>query len=260
VKIAVTGKGGVGKTSLTSLLANAYAAEGRQVIAIDANPDANLAGALGIPADVASTITPIADLEELIKERTGVEGTADTFFKLNPKVDDLVDRYGLRKGNIRLAVMGTVRRGGGGCMCGESALIRNLVSHLVLGRKEMVVMDMDAGLEHMGRGTAKGVDALIVVVEPGQRSVQTARSILKLAKDINVKKVYVVGSKTKTDDDRDFIVKNLPEFEVLGFINYHLDVAEADRRGLSVYESSPEAVVDVGVIKRRLDELQEKDK
>lgn len=256
MKLAITGKGGVGKTTLSSLLARAFASEGRQVIAIDANPDANLAVAIGIPADKAAAITPIADMQDLIRERTSTgAGDIDAFFKLNPKVDDLVDRFALRQGNIRVLVMGTVRKGGRGCMCPESALVRNLVSHLVLGRKEVVIMDMDAGVEHLGRGTARAVDAFITVVEPGQRSLQTARLVLKLARDLRVRRCYAVGSKTRSEAERQFIAQNLPEFEVLGFINYHPEIAEADLKGVGVYEASPEAVLEAKAIKDKLEQI-----
>src|SRR4030043_512252 len=171
MKLAITGKGGVGKTTLTSLLARIYAAEGNKVIAIDANPDANLATALGINDDESRRITPIAALQELIQERTGAKSSSfGTFFKLNPKVDDIPERFSIRKDGIKLLVMGTVKKGGSGCLCPESALLRNLLNHLVLGRSEVVIMDMDAGVENLGRGTAKAVDAFIIVVEPGQRS------------------------------------------------------------------------------------------
>lgn len=257
MKLAITGKGGVGKTSLASMVAKAFAAEGMQVIAIDANPDANLALALGVPAAEAAAIKPIADLQNTIRERTGTgRGDIDGFFKLNPKVDDLVDRYGLRTDGIRIVVMGTVKQGGSGCMCPPSALVRNLVSHLVLGRSEVVVMDMDAGVEHLGRGTARAVDAFIVVVEPGQRSMQTARSVVRLARDLNVKNIFVVGSKTRNESDRHFIASSLPELEILGFVNYHPEIAEADLRGQSVYESAPEAAAEVRDILHKLREKQ----
>lgn len=256
MKLAITGKGGVGKTTLASLLARVYATEGRKVIAIDANPDANLASALGIDAEEARHITPIAELKDLIEERTGVKsGSPGAFFKLNPKVDDIPERFSIEKDGIRLLVMGTVKRGGRGCLCPEGALLKSLVSHLVLGRSEVVIMDMDAGVENLGRGTAKGVDAFIVVVEPGQRSFQTARTIQGLARDLGVKKCYVVGSKTHDGSERKFIVDNLPDFEVLGFINYHPEVIEADRTGRSVFEVAPVALAEADDIKRKLEQV-----
>jgi CO dehydrogenase maturation factor len=255
MKLAITGKGGVGKTTLASLLIWIYSTEGKKVIAIDANPDANLAIALGIDTDEASRITPIAELQELIQERTGAkQGSFGTFFKLNPKVDDIPERFSIQKDGIKLLVMGTVKKGGSGCLCPEGALLKSLVSHLVLGRSEVVVMDMDAGVENLGRGTAKGVDAFVIVVEPGQRSFQTARAIRDLARDIGVKKCYVVGSKTHDNKERQFIIDSLPDFEVLGFINYHSEVAKADLLGKSVFETAPAAVAEARDMKIKLEQ------
>src|SRR4030043_321164 len=171
MKLAITGKGGVGKTTLTSLLAWIYSTEGNKVIAIDANPDANVAAALGFSMEEARRITPIAELQELIQERTGAKsGSFGTFFKLNPKVDDIPERFSIQKDSIKLLVMGTVKKGGGGGLCPEGALLKSLVSHLVLSRSEVVVMDMDAGVENLGRGAAKRVKAFSIEVNPGQRS------------------------------------------------------------------------------------------
>jgi CO dehydrogenase maturation factor len=258
MKLAIAGKGGVGKTTLASLLAGVYSAEGKKVIAIDADPDANLAGALGIPSEQARRITPIAELKDLIEERTGAKpGTIGTFFKLNPKVDDIPERFSATRGNIRLLVMGSVKAGGGGCVCPESVLLKSLLSHLLLGMSEVVIMDMEAGLEHLGRGTAQGVDAFLIVVEPGKRSLETAEAIRALAKDIGINKTYVVGCKTHNDADRKFIIDNLPGFEVIGFINYNPHIAEADRLGVGVFEIASEAMEDARKIKERLEKYQE---
>jgi len=256
MKLAVTGKGGVGTTTTASLLTQIYAAEGNKVIAIDANPDANLAIALGISAKEIQRITPIAELQDLIEERTGAKsGGMGSFFKVNPRVDDIPERFSISKDGIKLLVMGTVKKGGSGCLCPEGAMLKSLLSHLVLNRSEVVIMDMDAGVENLGRGTAKAVDAFLIVVEPGQRSFQTARAVRKLAKDIGVKKCYIVGSKTRNEDDRQFIIDNLSDFEVLGFINYHQEIAEADRFGKSVFETAPTAVADARNIKDKLEQI-----
>jgi CO dehydrogenase maturation factor len=254
MKLAITGKGGVGKTTLTSLLAHLYAAEGKSVIAIDANPDANLASALGLSQDAGRRITPIAEMKELIEERTGARpGTSAPFFKLNPRVDDIPERFSARTDGIRLLIMGTVKKAGGGCMCPESALLRNLVNHLLLRESEVVIMDMDAGVEHLGRGTARAVDALIIVVEPGRRSIQTAEAIRGLANDLGIKKCYVVGSKAIGDADRHFIMDSMPDFEILGFISYSPKIVEADLKGMSVFDAAPETVAEVKRIKERLE-------
>lgn len=254
MKLAITGKGGVGKTTLASLLARIYAAEGKTVLAIDANPDANLALALGLPPEQARRITPIAEMDELIEERTGAKpGTSAPFFKLNPRVDDIPDRFSAKIDGIRLLIMGTVKKGGGGCMCPESALLRSLMSHLLLRESDVVVLDMDAGVEHIGRGTAGAVDAFIIVVEPGKRSIQTAEAIRDLARDLGVEKCYVVGSKATSDADRQFIIDSMPDFEVLGFISYSPKIIEADLKGMSVFDTAPEAVAEAKRIKERLE-------
>jgi CO dehydrogenase maturation factor len=256
MKLAITGKGGVGKTTIASLLSSAFAAEGKDVIAIDANPDANLAAALGFSEPEIRKIAPIVELHNIIKERTGADpGSPGSFFKLNPKVDDLPEHFSISKGNIKLLVMGTVKRGGSGCLCPESAILKSLLSHLVLSRSEVVILDMDAGLENLGRGTAQSVDAFLIIVEPGQRSFQSARSIVKLAKDLGTDNCFVVGSKTKDENDRLFIQNSLPEFNVLGFVNFYNEVAEADRSGLNVAELSIQALMEIEEIKKKLEEV-----
>ncbi len=256
MKLAITGKGGVGKTTLSSLLARLYAAEGSTVLAIDANPDANLGTALGIAPNELSRVTPIAEMRELIEERTGGKpGTTGGMFKLNPKVDDIPDRFSVKKHGIRLLVMGTVKKGGSGCMCPESALLRNLLNHLVLRKSEIVIMDMDAGIEHLGRATATAVNAFIVVVEPGQRSIETAKAVKRLAQDIGIKKCYVVGNKIASEADRQFITENLPDFELLGYISFNPKIAEADRKGISPYDNDTKAVSEVKAIKERLEAI-----
>ncbi|MEE9491449.1 MAG: carbon monoxide dehydrogenase accessory protein CooC [Dehalococcoidia bacterium] len=256
MKVAITGKGGVGKTTLSSLLARLYAAEGNTVLAIDANPDANLGTALGIPVEELSRITPIAQMEELVQERTGGKpGTIGGFFKLNPRVDDIPERFSIAKDGVRLLVMGTVKKGGSGCMCPESALLRSLLNHLLLRRSEVVILDMDAGVEHLGRGTAESVDAFISVVEPGRRSLDTAQAVKRLAQDIGIKKCYVVGNKVTSDADRQFIIENLPDFELLGFISYNPKIAEADRKGMSPFDIDPNVASEVRVIKEKLEAI-----
>lgn len=254
MKLAIAGKGGVGKTTLASLLAKLYSLEGRQVIAIDADPDANLAGALGISAEQARNLKPISELEELIEERTGAKpGEASPFFKLNPRVDDIPERFSVKLDNIRLLIMGRVRRGGSGCLCSESAVLRSLTSHLLLSRSEVVIMDMEAGLEHLGRGTARGMDAFIVVVEPGQRSLETAAAVCKLARDLGVDECYAVGFKTRGEADHVFIRQALPGFHILGFVDFDPQIADADRRGASVFDNAPQAVAAVREIKAELE-------
>jgi CO dehydrogenase maturation factor len=252
MKIAVSGKGGVGKTTFASFLIRALADEGRKVLAIDADPDANLAQGLGI--ENSAEIVPISEMKELIEERTEAKtGTMGSFFKLNPKVSDLPDKLSVETDGIKLMVMGSVKTGGGGCVCPESVLLKNLVRHIVLARDEAVVLDMEAGLEHLGRGTAMAVDRLVVVVEPGRRSLDTAQHIRKLAADIGIKKVSFVGNKIRSDSDRDFLLKQMPDFNFLGFIPYKTMIIEADLDGRPPFEKDREGLMAVKEMIRELE-------
>lgn len=236
VKLAISGKGGVGKTTLAAFVIREIARRGMKVLAIDADPDANLALALGMPH--YASVVPIADMKELVEERTGVKmRSMGTFFKMNPHVSDLPEKLSMTEGNIKLMVMGGVKKGGGGCVCPESILLKSLVNHLVLKRDEAVVMDMEAGIEHLGRGTAGAVNHLIVVVEPGKRSVETALQINRLAQEIGLKNIAVVGNKVRNVSDKEYLKSSLPDFTFLGFIPYHQDFIDADMNGRQPFES-----------------------
>jgi CO dehydrogenase maturation factor len=236
LKVAIGGKGGVGKTTITSLLARCLAAdENNKVIAIDADPVANLAAGLGI--DESEPITPIAELRELIAERTGAEpGTMGGFFTLNPKVDDIPDRFSRERDGVKLLVMGTVQSGGSGCICPESTILKALMTHLVLYREDVVLMDMEAGVEHLGRATSASVDALIIVVNPGARSRVAAEKIRQLGKDIGIKRIVVLGNRVRNELDKELIRSSLPDFEIIGFIPEHDEIVAADREGLRPFD------------------------
>jgi len=256
MKIAITGKGGVGKTTLAAGLASEFSREGKKVFAIDADPDANLALTLGFPNP--SRIKPLIKLKKLIEERTHAKvGSLNPYFKLNPRVDDIPEKYFVHHKGINLMVMGTVRGGGLGCTCPENAFLRALLSHLMLEREEVVILDMEAGIEHLGRGTARGVDQLIVVVEPGTRSIQTAYRIKDLAKDIGIENVVVVGNKIRTNSNREFLISNMPDFRFLGFIPYEEKIVEADLANVSLFDLNkgilPEIEQIAGKIKKELD-------
>lgn len=251
MKIAISGKGGVGKTLLSAFLSHAFAQSGFSVIAIDADPDANLAATLGFPHP--ESIVPISELEDLIEERVGVRpGQSGAIFKLNPKVDDLPENYSVKINGIRLMAMGRIKRGGTGCYCPEGALLQALVSHLLVQRNEVVILDMEAGIEHLSRGTTKAVDRLIIVVEPGRRSIETARTISQLAEDIGVERVSVVGNKVRSEGDKEFIQSALPDADFLGFIPYDPAITEADLASRPVIESSQVASREVKNIYNKL--------
>ncbi len=259
-KLAITGKGGVGKTTLAAVLAHIYAGEGWKVLAIDADPDANLASALGFPQELASSITPIAEMGELIAERTGtVPGESGGMFRMNPRVDDIPDRFSAEHRGVNLLVMGTVKRGGGGCVCPESVLLKNLVRHLLVQRSEVVILDMEAGIEHLGRGTAEAMDAMIVVVEPGTRSLQTAEMVKRLAADLGIMNVFMVANKVRGAEDRKYLLERLGEKKLLGFISSSPLAVEADLKGVAVFDLDPNLVEEVKGIRERLPISPQKD-
>lgn len=237
MKIAISGKGGVGKTLLASLLAKEFAVSGYSVIAIDADPDANLAATLGFPD--ADKVIPISEMKELIEERTETKpGKAGLYFKLNPKVDDIPDKYSIKHDGISLLVMGSVKKGGTGCYCPENAMLAALLSHLLITRDEVVILDMAAGIEHLGRGTAKAVDKLIVVVEPSRGSIETAHKIKKLANDIGLRNITLVGNKIHSQSDREFMTTRLRDFDFLGFIPYDQAMVQAEINNLPLINAS----------------------
>ncbi len=241
MKIAVSGKGGVGKTTFSALMIRTLDAMGKHVLAIDADPDANLAAGLGIPN--ADDIVPIAEMKDLIYERTEARpGSIGGFFKLNPRVDDLPDSLSARKNNIKMMRLGGVKKGGSGCICPESTLLKVLVTHIVLARDEYVVMDMEAGIEHLGRATARSVDHLIVVVEPGRRSIDTAGHIRKLAGEIGLSNISILGNKVRNETDENFIKQHMEGFRMLGFLPYDPAMIEADLKGLSPFDVRSESV------------------
>jgi len=251
MKIAISGKGGVGKTTLAGMMARILASEGKKVLAIDADPDSNLASAVGLSREALAKLAPIASQTALIEERTGAKkGSFGSMFKLNPKVDDLPDTMGVVHEGVKLILLGCIPQGGGGCFCPENVILKNLIRHLVVQREEAVIIDMEAGLEHLGRGSTGSVDALIIVVEPGQRSINTAKQIKKLGEDLHLKKMMVVGNKVTSDEDRRIIEGNLSDFPILGHMSFNPKVIQADREGRSPYDMDEKIKEEVrGILK-----------
>jgi CO dehydrogenase maturation factor len=240
MKIAVTGKGGVGKTTLSALMAQAYADMGRQVLAVDADPSPCLAGALGFPPELRDQLHPIAEMDALIEERTGARpGTIGGFFTINPRVDDIPERFSVVHRNVRLLEMGSVDLGGSGCICPESAMLKTLFTHLLFRKDDILILDMYAGVEHLGRATVDFVDAMLIVVEPTRRSLGTAAQIKKLAADIGLSRLWLVGNKVRDDEEARFLHAETPGIPVLGLLPADLAVQEADRLGTAVYDYVP---------------------
>ena len=253
MKIAVAGKGGVGKTFISGTLARLLARDGYNVLAVDADPNINTASSLGIPSDVAEKIVPLSDNEELIREKTGVAPgkSYGQMFRLTPTVSDIVDKFGVvGPDGVQLLVMGTVKDGGSGCMCPSNALLRVLVQHLLIQREDILVMDMVAGLEHLGRGTARRMDAMLVVVEPRMKSVDTIKRILKLAEDIEVREVLAVGNKIGSEREKRFVEEKMAELGVpiAAYIPRDEAVAEADMLGEAPIDHNPNSAAIMALV------------
>jgi CO dehydrogenase maturation factor len=259
MKLAICGKGGVGKTTLAALLSQIYADAGRDVLAVDADPSPCLAGALGFPSDLRAQLHPIAEMDALIEERTGAKpGTVGGFFTINPRVDDIPERFSVQHRNVRLLEMGAVDIGGSGCICPESAMLKTLLTHLLFRKDDVLILDMYAGVEHLGRATANFVDVMIVVAEPTKRSLGTAAQIKKLAADIGLTHLWLVGNKVRDVDEMEFLAKETPGIPLLGVLPAALSVQEADRLGIAVYDYVPELRQAAGLIAEALGEKLEK--
>ena len=255
MKLAISGKGGVGKTTLTALLSQVYADAGRTVLAVDADPSPCLAGALGFPSDLRAKLHPIAEMDELIEERTGAKpGTIGGFFTINPRVDDIPERFSVIYRGVRLLEMGSVETGGSGCICPEAAMLKTLFTHLLFRKDDVLIMDMYAGVEHLGRGTVDFVDALIIVVEPTRRSLGTAVQIKKLANDIGLERVWLVGNKISQPLEVEFLINEVRDIPLLGTLPIDQGVITADRIGAAVYDYSPALLLACKGIAQALEE------
>ncbi|UCC41435.1 MAG: AAA family ATPase [Candidatus Aminicenantes bacterium] len=229
MKFAVSGKGGTGKTTVSGILAHYFNNDGYQVLAVDADPDANLASAIGIPTEQAACIVPISRQRRLIEEKTGAKPRQfGQLFKLNPAVSDIADQYCLDFQGIKLLVMGGIQKGGSGCACPENVHLKSLLAEIILNRNEVVIVDMEAGIEHLGRATSREIDKMIITVEPGSRSIFTAKTIMKLAKDIGIESFGVVGNKILDEKQKSWISSQFPQDQILGMVSYNEIIREAD--------------------------------
>ncbi len=245
MKLAVSGKGGVGKSTLASMLALMLARKGRRVLAVDADHDANLAQALGIDDETQKSISPIAEQKVLIEERTGAKVKQfGQMFKLNPDVADIAETHAITHQGVALLVLGAIEAGGSGCACPESVLLRSLVSELVLRRDDALILDMEAGVEHLGRGTAKGVDAMVIVVEPGRRSVDSAKRIRGMAEEIGIDAIFVVANKVGSKEDVDWLKQSLGDSEPIGYIPLSDSFRIAERAQKNALEFVGEEVLE----------------
>lgn len=234
MKIAICGKGGVGKTTVSAFLIQALAEKGRKVLAIDSDPSPHLARLLGFQE--AEKITPIAEMQDLLLERSERDGP---FYKLNPKVDDLPEKFMVHKGSIRLMVLGAIREGGAGCACADNAVLKALLNTLLLSQNEDIVVDMEAGVEPLGRGTIAPVDHLLIVVQPYMGSLETAKKILRLAKDLKRFQTGIIANLVSSEGDIQYIEENLG-IKPIGIFYQSDNIKIAEREKIPVYEASKE--------------------
>jgi CO dehydrogenase maturation factor len=236
-KLAISGKGGVGKSTIAAIFAHLAVADGLRALAVDADPDANLAAALGMSEAQRRRIVPLAERRALIEQRTGAKVRQyGQVFKLNPDVANIAEKESTEFRGINLLVLGAIESGGSGCACPESVLLRNLLMDVVLYKDDCVILDFEAGLEHLGRATAQGVDLMVVVVEPGRRSIETAASICRMASEIGIPRVAMVGNKVRNETDRAFLEMALAAEDYLGNLPFSETICRADRENLPLVD------------------------
>ena len=250
-KIAIGGKGGVGKTTVSAILAQLFAEAGYDVLAIDADPDVNLASAFGIPDEQSPQ--PLIRMKELIAERTGTgRDTLGAYFKLNPKVSDVPQEYWIEAKGLKLLVLGAITHAGAGCACPEGAFLKALLTHTILQRQEVVMVDLAAGVEFMGRASVQGIDALVLVVEPGSRSIETANNMAQMARKLGIGCVGAVANKVVETGQADAIASQLRDTVLLGTIEYSRALQEADLKRAPVFGADSQVTDELKRVKDKL--------
>jgi CO dehydrogenase maturation factor len=254
VKVAIGGKGGVGKTTVCAIWAQLFAESGFDVLAIDADPNANLALAFGIASEKSPE--PLIRMKRLIAERTGTDRNAvGAYFRLNPKVSDLPEKYWIETNGLKLLVLGAITQAGAGCACPEGAFLKALLTHTILQRQEVVLVDLAAGVEFMGRASVQGINALILVVEPGSRSIETARNVTRMAKELGIGLVGAIANKITEEAQTDVIRSRLDDVILLGALKYSRLLQQADLKRASVFMADAEVTEELKRAKNQLVKL-----
>ncbi len=254
VKIAIGGKGGVGKTTVCAVWARLFAEDGFDVLAVDADSNTSLCSCFGVP--VEQSPQPLIEMKELISERTGTgKDAVAAYFRLNPEVSDLPDKYKIEVDGVKLLVLGGITQAGAGCACSEAAFLRALLTHTILQRQEVVLVDLAAGPEFMGRASVQGIDALVVVVEPGSRSIEAAINIARMAKELGIKQVAAIVNKITDPGQLETIKSRMPDITILAGVEYNLAVQEADLQRRAVFQADPELVNKLREAKTALTDL-----
>lgn len=251
LKIAICGKGGVGKTTVCAIWSYLFAQDGLEVLALDGDSNPNLALALGLAPEEYPQ--PLMDMKELILERTGAQkGALGQYFQMNPKVSDLPDKYSQNVAGVKLLVLGGIEQAGRGCACPEGAFLKALLSYTILQRQEMIIVDLEAGVEFLGRASVLGVDGLVVVIEPGYRSIQTAQHIAKMARDMGINKVAAIVNKLTNDEQLDDIREQIEPIALLGSIKYDPLIQQADLQRKPIFQAVPDLVEQLKQAKKQL--------
>jgi len=254
VKIAIGGKGGVGKTTVCAIWAQLFAESGFDVLAIDADPNTSLASAFGLISQQCPE--PLIRMKQLIAERTGSgKDAVGAYFRLNPKVSDLPEKYWLETNGLKLLVLGAITQAGAGCACPEGAFLKALLRHTILQRQELVLVDLAAGVEFMGRASVQGIDAFVAVVEPGGRSIETANNIAKMAKELGIGCVGTIANKIAEPAQTEVIKSQLKDTMLLGTLRYSRSLQEADLRRAPVFGADAEVTEQLKQAKNKLVEL-----